>query len=122
MDRERFAELVAEAVDALPEQFAERLDNVAIVIDDEPSRQLLQELELDPRRDTLFGLFHGVPLRERGANHAMHLPDTITIFYRPLVHAYRSPGAIRREISRTLVHEIGHLFGFSEEEIRHAGY
>lgn len=122
MDRERFSELVAEALNELPPEFATRLDNVEIVIEDEPDAQLLRAMELDPRRETLFGLYQGVPLNRRGATYGMALPDKITIFYRPLVRAYHSPYAIRREIARTVVHEIGHFFGLDEDEIREAGY
>ncbi len=122
MDREAFEELVAEALDQLPADFAARLENVEVVIEDEPSSDLLREMNLDPRRDTLFGLYQGVPLNERGATYGMVLPDKITIFYRPLVRSYRSPGAIRRQIIKTVVHEVGHFFGLDDDEIRESGY
>ncbi len=122
MDRQRFEELVAEALDELPEEFAERLDNVTVLIEDEPSRELLLQMGLDPRRDTLFGLYEGVPLSKRSALGTATLPDRITIFYQPLRQACRSPGAIRRQIVRTVIHEVGHFFGLDEDEIRTAGY
>ena len=122
MDRERFAELVAEALDELPPEFASRLENVEVVIEDEPAPGLLRDMQLDPRRETLFGLYQGIPLSQRGAGYGMTLPDKITIFYRPLVRAYRSPHAIRREISRTVIHEIGHFFGLDDDEINEVGY
>ena len=122
MDRERFAELVAQAIDELPEEFAARLDNVEIVIEDEPSTGLLRDLEMNPRRETLFGLYQGVPLSKRGVGYGMILPDKITIFYRPLVRAHGSPDAIRRAIARTVIHEVGHFFGLDEDAIRDAGY
>ena len=122
MDRERFAELVAEAIDGLPHEFAARLENVEVVIEDEPSVELLRAMELDPRRDTLFGLYQGVPLSQRGLGYGMTLPDKITIFYRPLVRAHRFPDAIRREVTRTVIHEVGHFFGLNEDQIRDAGY
>jgi predicted Zn-dependent protease with MMP-like domain len=122
MTRERFEAIVAEALEEIPEMFRRRLENVEIVVEDEPAPDLLREMGMHPRRDTLFGLYRGVPLRERGMNHAMALPDRITIFYRPLVRACASPGALRREIRKTLVHEIGHFLGMSEAEIRREGY
>lgn len=121
MDRTRFAELVAEALDSLPEQFARRLQNVEVVVEDEPTVELLRSLDLDPSRDTLFGLYQGIPLGQRGVGYAMALPDKITIFYRPLVRSYHAPEAIRREIVRTVIHEIGHFFGLSDHEMNDAG-
>ncbi|MBI4514627.1 MAG: metallopeptidase family protein [Deltaproteobacteria bacterium] len=122
MDRSRFEQLVEEALDELPEEFAARLENVEVVVEDEPAPDLLREMELDPRRDTLFGLYQGVPLSDRGAGYGMVLPDRITIFYRPLVRTYHTPGAIRRQIKKTVVHEVGHFFGLDDDEIRAAGY
>ncbi len=122
MTRERFAELVEEAWTRLPPEVLERLDNVVLLIEDEPSAELLRSLGLHPRRDTLFGLFQGVPLNQRGAFFANHPPDSIVIFYRPLVRAFRSEERLRREIRKTLVHEVGHFLGFSEAEIRRLGY
>jgi predicted Zn-dependent protease with MMP-like domain len=122
MDRRRFEELVGEALDGLPEQFAARLENVEVVVEDEPSAQQLQQLGLDPRRDTLFGLYQGVPLSQRDSSYGMALPDKITIFYRPLVRACRSPDAIRRQVAKTVIHEVGHYFGLDDAEIREAGY
>ncbi len=122
MDRERFAELVAEALAELPKEFAARLDNVEVVIEDEPTAELLREMELDPRRHTLFGLYQGVPLNQRGIGYGMTLPDKITIFYRPIVREYRAPGAIRRAVTRTVIHEVGHFFGLDDDEIRSSGY
>ncbi|MBI1817975.1 MAG: metallopeptidase family protein [Deltaproteobacteria bacterium] len=122
MDRERFEELVAEALDALPQEFAKRLDNVTVLVEDEPSGDVLLQMGLDPRRDTLFGLYEGVPLSERTALATGRLPDRITIFYRPLTRACRSPEAIRRQILRTVIHEVGHFVGLDEDEVRAAGY
>jgi len=122
MDREQFAELVAAALDELPAAFAARLENVEVVIEDEPSAELLRTMQLDPRRDTLFGLYQGIPLSQRGVSYGMTLPDKITIFYRPLVRSHRSPDAIRREVARTIIHEIGHFFGLDDDEINEAGY
>jgi len=122
MDRSRFEELVVEALDDLPKKFAKRIENVEIVVEDEPSSSQLRQLGLDPRRETLFGLYQGVPLSQRGTSYGMTLPDKITIFYRPLVRTFHSPDAIRREVTRTVVHEVGHYFGLDDDEIRSAGY
>lgn len=113
---------MVEALDDLPKKFAKRIENVEIVVEDEPSSSQLRQLGLDPRRETLFGLYQGVPLSQRGTSYGMTLPDKITIFYRPLVRTFHSPDAIRREVTRTVVHEVGHYFGLDDDEIRSAGY
>src|SRR5512140_3432803 len=122
MDRDAFEALVRDALDDVPELFAQYLQNVAIVIEDEPTPELLRSLGMNPRHDTLFSLYRGVPLSQRGAGYGNMLPDTISIFYRPILHACRTPEQIRREIRRTVIHEIGHFFGLDENAIRDLGY
>ena len=122
MTREEFEVLVAEAMDDIPEEFLERLENVEVVIEDEPGPELLRSLGMDPRRETLFGLYQGVPLHQRGASYGGMLPDKITIFYRPLAHACRSPERIRAQVRDTVIHEVGHFFGLDDEAIRALGY
>ncbi|HEY8515910.1 MAG TPA: metallopeptidase family protein [Candidatus Binatia bacterium] len=121
VSRDRFRELVAEAMDSLPRDIAALLDNVAVVVEDEPDEETIRSVGLDPEVDTLFGLYHGVPLDERGASHCA-LPDHITIYYLPLTDEYADEYHLRREIRRTLVHEIGHHFGFSDKRLREMGY
>jgi predicted Zn-dependent protease with MMP-like domain len=122
MDRREFEDLVTEALDGLPECFRKHLENVAVVIEDQPTPSLLRGMGLNPKRDMLFGLYEGVPLTEREGNYGMTLPDRITIFYRPLARTFRSRAAIRREIQKTVIHEIGHFFGLDEEDIEAEGY
>lgn len=122
MDRARFHALVAEAIDEIPEPFRGHLENVAVVIEDEPSDELLREMEMDPRHDTLYGLYEGVPVGERPFDGAPMLPDRIIIYYRPLVRDFRTPTAIRREIRTTIIHEVGHVFGLEDDEIEAEGY
>ena len=122
MDRRRFEALVAEALEEIPEPFRAHLESVAVVIEDEPAPELLRDMGLHPRRDTLFGLYEGTPLQERAVDETLALPDRITIFYRPLVRAFRTPGAIRREIRKTVIHELGHLFGLEDDDIESEGY
>jgi len=122
MDREQFEQLVREALDDLPEEFATRLDNVEVVIEDEPGPGLLRSLGLNPRTHTLFGLYQGVPLSQRGGTHGGTLPDKISIFYRPLLRACVTPDRIRAEVRKTVIHEIGHFFGLDDRAIRALGY
>ena len=122
MDRARFHALVAEAIDEIPEPFRDYLENVAVVVEDEPSDELLREMEMDPRQDTLYGLYEGVPVGERQFDGAPMLPDRIIIYYRPLVRDFGTPTAIRREIRTTIIHEVGHVFGLEDDEIEAEGY
>lgn len=122
MDRERFAVLVEEAIDGIPEPFRRHLENVAVVIEDEPPAEVLAEMGLDPRYDTIYGLYEGVPLDERSVADPIRLPDRIAIYFWPLVRDFRTPGAIRREVRKTIVHEIGHVFGLDDDEIEAEGY
>jgi len=122
MDRARFHDLVAQALADIPEPFQSHLETVEVVVEDEPSAEMLREMGLRPRRDTLFGLYEGTPLTERASDGAPALPDRITIFYRPLVRTFRTSAAIRREIHKTVVHELGHFFGLEDEEIESEGY
>ena len=122
MTRAEFETLVREALDDLPDTFVQRLENVEIVIEDEPDPQLLRGLGLDPRRDTLFGLYQGVPLHLRGMSYTGVLPDKISIFYVPLLRSCRSPERIRQQVRSTVIHEIGHFFGLDDKTIRDLGY
>lgn len=118
---ERFRQLVAEALDSLPKALQPYLQNVAVVVEDEPDDDILLEMGLDPEIDTLFGLYTGTPVDQRGAAHAA-LPDHIAIYYLPLTDEYADEYHLRREIRRTVVHEVGHHFGFSDQQLREMGY
>lgn len=121
MDPADFEALVAEALDGIPEEFARYLENVSVVVEDEPSPVLLRDMEMDPDQDTLYGLYQGVPLSERTHDFAA-LPDRISVYRGPLVRDFRSRAAIRRQIRATIVHEIAHFFGLDERRIRRLGY
>jgi predicted Zn-dependent protease with MMP-like domain len=117
MTRDQFKSLVAEAIDTIPTRFAREVKNVAIVIDDEPSNELLDEMEIGPD-ETLLGLYQGVPLTERGWVHGNSLPDRITLFQQSIEEECEGDeGEIIVAIGETLIHELGHYFGLSEEEI-----
>ena len=117
MTRQRFESLVAEAVRLIPKRFRREMRNLALIVEDEPAPALLREMEIDPP-DTLFGLYQGVPLPERSASHGNALPDVITIFQRPIEdECGDDEDEMRAVIGETLIHEVGHYFGLSEEEI-----
>ena len=116
MDRERFEELVARAVESLPEEFQEGLANIDIVVEDWPTPEQLEQEELEAP-ETLLGLYEGVPLTERGAHYGLVLPDKITIFQRPIEAECQNDDEVTRVIGETVLHEIAHHFGIGDDRL-----
>ena len=108
VSRERFEELVGQALDALPAWVHEQLDNIVVTVEDRPPAD-------QPR---LLGLYHGVPLSRRGIHYSNALPDTVTL-YRSTIEASSGPdeAALTRVIAHTVAHEIAHHFGISDERL-----
>ena len=116
MTRDRFQRLVVEAVALIPKRFRREMKNLALVVEDEPAPDLLAEMEIEPP-DSLFGLYQGTPLPERTWAFGNNLPDRITLFQRPIEEDCEDEDEVRAVIGETLIHEVGHYFGMSEEEI-----
>ena len=116
MTRERFAELVEEALREIPRRFRKEMRNVAVIVEDDPPPHVLAEMEMEPH-ETLYGLYHGTPLPERGWGYGNALPDRISIYQRPIEEACGNENEIRKCVAETVIHEFGHYFGMSEEEI-----
>jgi predicted Zn-dependent protease with MMP-like domain len=116
VERVKFEALVADALRRIPARFRQAMQNLAIVVEDEPSAALLTEMDLVPP-DSLFGLYQGTPLTERRWDHGNTLPDRIVIFQRPHEREARNEEDLVISIGETLIHEIGHYFGLSEREI-----
>jgi predicted Zn-dependent protease with MMP-like domain len=116
MTRAAFERLVAEAVTLIPTRFRREIKNLALVVEDEPSPALLEEMEIEPP-DSLYGLYQGTPLTERSWDFGNRLPDKITLFQKPIEEDCKDEDEIRAVIGETLIHEVGHYFGLSEEEI-----
>jgi len=116
MTRAAFERLVREAVALIPTRFRREIRNLALVVESEPSLELLEEMEIAPP-DTLYGLYQGTPLTERAWAYGNTLPDRIVIFQRPIEEDCDDEDEIRAVIGETLIHEVGHYFGLSEEEI-----
>ena len=115
-----FEKLIAEALDSLPQQFAKALDNVEIVTELWPTDEELKDGHTPPG-STLFGLYHGIPQPQR-LNYTGVLPDKIVIFMGPILAVYGDdPGKIKQQVKNTVLHELGHHFGLSDEEIRKTG-
>jgi predicted Zn-dependent protease with MMP-like domain len=117
MDRDRFRELVDEALESIPSRFRDAMQNIAIVVEDEPTPAQIEDVGLDPEADTLLGLYEGTPLTERGWAQGNSLPDKITLFQQVIEDESESEDDTVVAIGETLIHEIGHYFGLSEEEI-----
>lgn len=116
MTREAFTVLVEEALREIPRRFRKAMRNVAVVVEEEPSHEILDEMEID-EGDTLFGLYQGTPLTQRGWGYGNNLPDRISIYQKPIEEACADEEEIRDCIAETVIHEFGHYFGMSEEEI-----
>jgi len=116
VDRKHFESLVAEALASIPRRFKKAMHNIAIVVEDEPSLDILEEMEIEPP-DTLLGLYQGIPLTERSATYGNALPDRVIIFQGPHEREAEDEDDLVVAIGETLIHELGHYFGLSEEEI-----
>lgn len=116
MDRRSFERIVGEVVESLPEQFRHALENLAIVVLEEPDPRDLIEFGMSAEDSELFGLYQGVPLTERGSSH-MGLPDSIEIYRGPILRSCDSVEEIAAEIRDTLVHELGHHMGLHDDEM-----
>ncbi len=116
----QFAELVAEALDSLPDSIAAAMENVEVVVEDEPPAEALVGL---PPGETLLGLYQGVPLTKRGPEtyHGV-LPDKISIYRGPITRLFASPGAIKQQVRQTVIHEIAHHFGIDDVHLRELGW
>jgi predicted Zn-dependent protease with MMP-like domain len=107
--RKTFEQLVADALDSLPEQFQRRLANVEVIIEDGPGNP------------ELLGLYHGIPQTDRGNDYSGVLPDVITIYRRAIESRVRTPEDLAREVRTTVLHEIAHHFGISDERLHELG-
>ena len=116
MTRQHFERLVQEALGTIPRRFRKEIKNLAVVVEDEPDPALLDDMGIEPP-DTLFGLYQGVPLPERGWNYGNTMPDRIVIYQKPIEEACLDEDEIVCTIGETVIHEFGHYFGLSEEEI-----
>jgi predicted Zn-dependent protease with MMP-like domain len=119
IDEDEFELLVEEALVGLPREFRERLRNVDVIIQEEPTLDQLRAVHVPPGH-TLFGLYQGVPLTVRHGTMPM-FPDRVTIFRGPLLRRYSDPEAIRAEVRHTVIHEIAHFFGISDDRLRELG-
>jgi predicted Zn-dependent protease with MMP-like domain len=121
LGRKEFEELVARALDELPDDIAEALSNISVVVEQWPSPEIIKEMNLRNRHE-LLGLYQGVPLSRRGTSYGGVLPDRITVFQGPIESTGRTKSELRESVRSVVVHEIAHHIGISEERIRELGY
>jgi predicted Zn-dependent protease with MMP-like domain len=110
VDRDRFEDMVADALDSLPEEFGRLMRNVAVTV------------EQDGGRPGLLGLYQGVPLTGRNSWYAGVLPDRITIYRRAICAICNTEDEVVEQVRRTVIHEVGHHFGISDERLRELGW
>lgn len=116
MNQRQFEAVVRQAIRRLPDWVHDALDNIEVLVVDEAGE------ELDPDGQGLLGLYVGLPLAERGVDYAGELPDVIYIFRRPHLELGLPSNELRDEIARTLIHEIGHYFGFDDDRLDELGW
>ena len=119
-DRIGFENLVAEALDALPEEFRYRLDNVDVVVQDWPNGETMRQVGVNHPSE-LLGFYHGVPLTERGHNYYLVLPDKISIYRMPIMMRCRTPQQVRDMVQQVVRHEVAHHFGIDDARLWEIG-
>lgn len=120
---ERFESLVADALDSLPAALGEQMENVAVMVEDRPTREQLTSVSGERQYGTLFGLYEGIALTERSPlSYAGVLPDRITIFRLPICRAVRTEEALVELVRTTVIHEVAHHFGISDERLDELGW
>lgn len=113
---EEFEQIVKEAIDDIPEKYAKHIENLAFVVEDEPSEEQRQRLKLHPG-SSLYGLYEGVPLTRRASNYNLVLPDKITIFKKPIEQACQTMEQLEVQVRHTIWHEVAHYYGLDHDQI-----
>ena len=117
MERQRFEELVRQALDELPEEIAQRMSNVDVEVQELPTSDQLRSTGV-PAGRTLLGLYQGIPLTRRTSGYQMVPPDRIIIFQRPLEMVARNDADLVQRVQATVIHEVAHHFGISDRRLR----
>lgn len=121
ISRRRFEEIVAEAIDEIPDTLWNVVDNVAVTVEEWPTRRQIESVGLGPGH-TLLGLYEGIARTRRSSYYGLVLPDKITIFRGPILQMCPpNEDAVRTQIRRTVLHEIAHHFGISDERLVELG-
>jgi predicted Zn-dependent protease with MMP-like domain len=113
MNKEKFEQLVSRAVETLPAEFLDKLENITVMVRDYPTSAQLTRARIRPSH-ALLGLYEGIPLTKRGRHYSLVTPDKITIFKKPIESMCRDDAEIIAEIQSVVRHEIAHYFGIEE--------
>ena len=119
--RDEFEQLVLEALEALPEAFLPYMENLTVDVEDMPTPADCQAVGI-ANPSTLLGLYHGTPITNRSVHHSMQLPDRIAIYQNNIQRICRTRRQIVRQVTKTVLHEVGHHFGLDEHELERLGY
>lgn len=122
ISKAQFEKIVQEALDRLPEDLSSHLENLMVLVEDEPDPELMKSLDMDSGPDDLFGFYQGVPLDERSFFHGNEMPDVIYIFKGPHERQCKSRRELIEEITTTVFHEIAHYFGMTEKHLHDRGW
>ncbi len=116
MNRRRFEQWVDQAVEQLPRELSEKIDNLIVRVQNRPTAEQLQRWNV-PLGTTLFGFYEGIPLTERTADYGLVPPDVIYIFQKPIQEICSNDDEIREQVRQTVLHEIAHHFGIDDERL-----
>ena len=122
MRRAAFRRLVSQAVEDLPAEFLEKMDNIEVVVEDRPTPEQEESAGGDPGEGLLMGLYEGIPLTERTSAYGGVLPDRITLFQENIETVCETPEEIRDEVRKTVLHEIAHHFGIDDDRLLELDY
>lgn len=117
MQREKFEGFVEEALSKIPKKFKKHLQNLAVITEEKPSKEIYKSTRSSVF-STILGLYHGVPFKHRGPFYGNLPPDVIVIYQKPIEDICHSEEEIRKKIREVVLHEIGHYFGLNEKELR----
>ncbi len=123
LEREEFERMTQEIFDSLPAQFQQNMENVSVIVEDEPTKEILVRMGIRST-ETLFGLYEGIPLNRRGTWYGMNavVPDKISLYKQSIERSAGNETELRARIQHVLIHEIAHYYGMDEDEVRAAGY
>jgi predicted Zn-dependent protease with MMP-like domain len=118
MDKEKFEELVEQALAEIPKKFKKRLENLAVIVEEKPSREIFEKRRSAPPLSSILGHYHGVPFKHRGPFYGNVPPDVIVVYKETIERICSTEEEIKKKVREVVVHEIGHYFGLSEKELR----
>ena len=120
VSEQKFESYVSDAIDSIPQKYFDKIQNIVFVVENNPSKEQLEKLRLNPGH-SLFGLYEGIPLPARSSGYNLVLPDKITIFKNPIENFCKDLATLRKQIHKTVWHEVAHYFGLSHEDMDKLG-